>query len=840
MYNYRMRRKARSPPEVNEAELQLRRTAEVNDAERRLQRAAFYGQLLLTPWRVLGRFTGTLCFFFVVVPLFLDHFYLRLGAEALTAHDCESPDTTSFPLDLMSPADCPDPEKDYAKPETINLQVLRMDGPIAVDAGYCRATARRTVARCGWRLKSNSQRISVPTSPVTIDEKQCWHLLQTGELIYDGKSFRMEKGVLQSFAYFSHGSADEAGNCEHVPMLHSGGKTYVWHYEEVELIAKYDHVTALMDVDKGMIRFSNGLKMSEEVSSLFDQEKGRVVWRRREIKKCTDDLSEVYRGKAEFRKYIGQQVTKPLRKRRVAPSQAKSVTMIDGSTNLDAVQRMGLYYGEGILKCGRHCHKVENLPDFLACEYNYGVPQFANLTFRPEAMGDIRTAQAGTKILSDLQHIATAFRTEQKFEQLVKTQCAAETRNKKLKLSTVTMGNPYSLVHEFGRGHQLVPLQGVAYVRRCPPVEVTRAFLPELNCTKELPVYKGTLQATKEKMADSSNNTAQVHFMNTITRVLQKYPTVIPCANEMPALWKDDDGQWQTIHPAQIMRKVPQQLRPETPGYKFDSSFSSELGPSGLFSPEQHARMNRLADAATYRDGAVTTVVANQLDAEARDPDGHLGSIISMDDIKRTSWNAVKAITPELVWSILGESAMAAMAWLSMLSFACFFLGVAAHWVILWATKGWDKGRIFGHMCLACCGVIDLPYQLAKATINLGKKGLDINKSSLGPLMKLADRWNRKKKDDDAEAAAGNGDVEAGGSNPTAPEASPGSAASSVTRNGQQASARATSAGLTGYVPQWRSPATMLTVQQELAEMESEADVGGSVIIHAQPRRGQE
>ena len=436
-----MRKRAKTEPLVDTKWTQMTTAAALElaerkekEKERRLMRLALLEMPMSRVYKMMA---------WAAVLMTLSEILIsKMFVHSLVAHDCSAEGTTSFPLDLSDTEPCPRPEMDYKDSEKIELQVMRINGPLSVEAGVCEATIRKKVTRCGWRLSSNSAMVSVPRSPVLIDEKQCWHMIRTGEFIHDGRSFRLERGFRQAFAYFPHGGADEAGNCEHVPMLHSGGKTYAWHYEEAELSVKYDKVTALLDVNKGMVRFSNGLKMSEESSTLFDQDKGRIVWRRRQLKQCTDDMSEIYRGPADFHKYIGQQADTPLRKRRVAPSEEKSVALVTGETKLESVHRMGLYYGQGTLKCGRHCHHVVNLPNFIVCHYDYGIPQFPNATFRPEAMSELQLTQTDAKVLSDMQHMTTAFRTKAKFEAVIDQQCRAELRGKKTKLAAVTTGSP--------------------------------------------------------------------------------------------------------------------------------------------------------------------------------------------------------------------------------------------------------------------------------------------------------------------------------------------------------------------------------------------------------------
>jgi hypothetical protein len=712
------------------------------------------------PWMLIFKMSVMSVLTLVVLPELLQLAMARFGADALVAYDCASEHAKSFPLDMAQPGSCPDPTLDYAPPAEVDLQVLRVDGPVPVRAGYCRATIKRMVFRCGWRLRSNSMQTSVPTSPVLISEEDCWKLIQTGQFVFEEQDFRLEKGITQSTTYFSHGWAEPGGNCVGVVAIARNGKTFSWHYEESELTIRYDTIPAKLEVNKGVVRFSNGLKVSEEMSSLFDQDKGRTVWQRYRPSHCEDDLSLVFSGKATFHQFTGD--ASRSKQKRSIPAYENSVAMISGATELQDVHRMGLYYGGNMMRCGHSCHFVANLPKFIVCHHAFGAPQFPNVTFRPEAMTDLQAAQTDSKVLSDLQHLAATFRVEKRFELIIRDQCEAEVRVKKFKLAAVTNGNPYALAHEFGPGHQVIPMQRISYIRRCPSIIVHRAFIPSLNCTKELPVYKGRRTA-KPKMdtppkPDGSVPEApakRLFFMNTLSKVLQDYPTVIPCVDEMPALWQDDEEEWHTVHPSQVMRRVPQSLHPETLPYSFDDSFRQELGPNGIFNKIQHEAMMRLQALTQYSDGAVSRVVGNQLEAAENNPDhpGSLTTILSTVDLRQSSISTMRDMTPGITWNIFGTSAGLFYNYLALGSLVCFFGGVAARWLYLWSVQGWDGGRILGRMPLACCGIIDLPRRMARDLFRLGRDGVDMTASSLAPLVELAARWKKKQMEDKEHAA---------------------------------------------------------------------------------------
>jgi hypothetical protein len=214
------------------------------------------------------------------------------------------------------------------------------------------------------------------------------------------------------------------------------------------------------------------------------------------------------------------------------------------------------------------------------------------------------------------------------------------------------------------------------------------------------------------------------------------------------------------------MRREPQSLHPETLPYSFDSSFKQELGPNGIFNTEQHEAMIRLQAQTQYSDGAVSRVVANQMEAAKNDPNhsGSLTTILGTVDLRQSSTATLKAMTPGLAWNIFGVSAGLFFNYLALGSLVCFFGGVTCCWVYLWTIQGWDGGRVLGRMPLACCGIIYLPRRLAKDLFKLGRDGVDMTSSSLAPLVELAARWKKKQQEDKHKAAEA--DAESGSTSP--------------------------------------------------------------------------
>jgi hypothetical protein len=122
--------------------------------------------------------------------------------------------------------------------------------------------------------------------------------------------------------------------------------------------------------------------------SVFDQDKGMTVWQQYHQPRCKDELSLVYGGKATF--HLFTSAASAARQSRSIPEYENSVAMVTGVTELQDVNRMGLYYGDNMMKCGHSCHYIANLPKFIVCHHAFGAPQFPNATFRRSWQKPIR------------------------------------------------------------------------------------------------------------------------------------------------------------------------------------------------------------------------------------------------------------------------------------------------------------------------------------------------------------------------------------------------------------------------------------------------------------------
>ena len=58
-------------------------------------------------------------------------------ATTLPAYSCDTNSVRYATIDLTGPADCPDPDADFEKPDNITIQVLETEATIAIQAYRC-------------------------------------------------------------------------------------------------------------------------------------------------------------------------------------------------------------------------------------------------------------------------------------------------------------------------------------------------------------------------------------------------------------------------------------------------------------------------------------------------------------------------------------------------------------------------------------------------------------------------------------------------------------------------------------------------------------------------------
>lgn len=683
------------------------------------------------------------------------------GASALIAYDCDDGRRSKAVIDLTEPAACPQAESDYADVEKLSMQVVMLNGALRAQGGVCRVYITEKVTRCSWDNKSYGSQTSLPRTLLAVTEEQCREALATRRFTRDGKQFKFTVNTPRSYSYFSHGHVDTDGNCNYVPSLKSGGKTYTWHSKEVVLEILVKNETVKWDPQTGEAKFGNGIRLPDALTTTFDSLKGRLVWNKPPQTQCQDPLVEVYRGPTDFRAH--QETSQLLDGAFGVEDRSRSVAVVTGDTHLESTNRLGMYFGKPVIQCGRQCHAIENMPSFIACPYINNKPQFPDVRFRPEAIPRTTLIQFDAKVHSDMQHISAGFRMETRFADLISDACQMEQRQQRLKLAAITGGNPYALAHEFGVGHLVTPAHSVAYLRKCTPITVHQVNMPTGNCTKELPVRKGEPWNAADG-ASPQDEARPVWYMNTISRTLNRFPSVVPCSKEMPVLWKDDAGDWHSVDPNAHVTAIPQKLTVKSQEYKFDDSFFNDLGAGGLLSPEQFKQTITMEDQERYRLPQIDALTQKRLETAEKGEDGQItmGPIIDAVDLESTRDFTLSYLTPSFLYNLFGPSVLHVFTYVTVLSTGVFLAGVLLRWIYQWTYIGWDGGKVLGHMAMACCGLLELPGNYLKTVFRLGREGTDMATGAVGPLLEVA-RAYREQMANRRHGSAPNDDVEQGG-----------------------------------------------------------------------------
>jgi len=207
---------------------------------------------------------------------------------------------TSLPLDLTSPTDCPDPQRDLEVGQEQLVQVLLKDSDVAITAFRCRINITKEVATCDQHF-GITYGISTPVweKVVELTPAECRRAMEREEVVVEGCTIRVYKGKTVASVFFTHGSVTADGECTTEKSFISEGITFQYSYQKVCVRASIDLVRGKIDTTTSMVHFKNGLRA--KLTDLVIRDATEVVlgWDRPEPA-CQDQIAEVWTGKAEL------------------------------------------------------------------------------------------------------------------------------------------------------------------------------------------------------------------------------------------------------------------------------------------------------------------------------------------------------------------------------------------------------------------------------------------------------------------------------------------------------------------------------------------------------------
>lgn len=697
------------------------------------------------------RWTILLLFFLAASPLW--------GIErvqALEAFDCEDPATLIMALDTTEPAACPSPTADYEKEITETLQLIRLRKSMNVEVVQCKILMSRYVYTCaGLYSYSYGANIIDMDRVVDVSEAECRQIRKSGKISLLGKTHSVTTGERKEIRYQSEGIRKTYGGCTAAAPFQRYSQTYDSHIETTYFsVLIRDALAERMTSDKQII-LPSGITAATAAGTIMDGLQGRFIWDNEQEAACDDDMSLMYSGPAQTRARRAQndpkrvlrppmslnetdavtdEKTKEVPVATQAPSTREGTIVMMGE-GLKEGQHIGLSLGKAIKTCGKKCYDTASLRGFVVCFWVDGNEQFPSANFKSDDVGELDADNQHVR--SDYQYLDSRLSMHETFAEVVLSLCNVERRTLYNKLQALSgVQNPHALVDLLGKGHQVTSAgSAVSYVTKCVPVEVTPTAYP--NCTLEVPI----------KRVDSNESMmAPIQFMEPITKVLKKYPTIVICSRLMPVRWKIED-QWYCSYPELRECKAPSQLSPSTNAYHADGDFTEGLGHEGLITKVQRQRAIQFMEEASHQEAVLTQSTRHGIQNAV---DGKLGEAFSFDT--NFTKRLLKILHPSIIVDLLGTYTSFIIGLLAIYFMLLSCGGGVYRFTLEFVDQGWKGGRTLARAIFSCFGCLWIPFNIMRERLHEEMR----DQFGLVPLPPPITASGRRKKKEarDAEAEA--------------------------------------------------------------------------------------
>ena len=535
--------------------------------------------------------------------------------KTIKGYDCHHEDTLFNTISLQSPATCPEVESNYEKPFSQDFQILQTMDQLPVDKAFrCQMQVTKAVNRCAWD-RNNVISINYPlwNQNVKISDKDCREAYRKQAYSYEGKELTFTLGEPSKYTYWSHGKISNDGWCTWFPKFVSEGVIYEWSAQQIMVTILVEDVQGIYDMMEETVTFPKfGITTSYKTKFLQDWEAGTIMWVEAE-QDCKRGSSEVYRGAAWVHKKASQ-----------LGEYLDAIVLINSSSTN---QYAGLIVKEVNRYCGRTCYKT-HIRHLNLCPWTEPIDKTTvndNL-FNPSA----DTTNVNIQSQLGHMHFTTHLEVSEAFRRVAQAMCELDRKTLSNKLQAIAgESTPYALMDLYGPGYTSYISGAVAYIAQCVPIQVVRAEYP--NCTQEIPVkYNGDPM-----------------FMNPITRIIQRHPTVVPCSDIMQIRW-EIEGKWFCATPTIRTCEAPMQFEPLAPR-KTDIDFTTGMG-RGIYTDDQLKAHLRFDHARTTRQ-PILARIATQAADNANNRNGGLGTMLGTVDMKEVE----TVLTPlwfPMLWSL--------------------------------------------------------------------------------------------------------------------------------------------------------------------------------------------
>ena len=401
--------------------------------------------------------------------------------EALVAYDCHHENTTYQVIDLIEPAPCPDPERDYDPPIQHQIQLVQVDTQMPVKAHRCKVMVSKKVTRCGFNSLVYGSTWPVWLQETKLTPTECRQAVEKGKMTVEGKTYEAPMDQTTPYRFYSRGQLSDNMDCTYVAGFESGGRWFWYSTEETILDITVSTVRGTADTATGQAIFGNGIRANYKDLVIRDAIEGMLVWDSKEPG-CSDTVSEIFRGEAT------------LHRRHGTNGLVDAVVMIRHNAT---DQFAGLVLKAVITTCDIRCFTTQ-IRGLVVCPYREGDKPVPKREFRAH----FSISQVDLQTQLGFLHVTTNMAAADRFARVQSELCNVDRRTLFNKLQAIAgANNQYALMDLYGAGHQVTQGGAAVYVTRCTPVDVTR--VEHVNCTQEVPAsYNNCLLYTSPSPRD--------------------------------------------------------------------------------------------------------------------------------------------------------------------------------------------------------------------------------------------------------------------------------------------------------------------------------------------------
>ena len=464
----------------------------------------------------------------------------------------------------------------------------------------CKLTNTREAVPCGYDSITYASTYTAWEEVVHLSAEECRAVAAIGALQVDEMHFSVKARGMTSFTYYKHGQVTADGDCK-VESFKDRGQFFSSHYLRV---------SATLVVERWEIPYDPfltytvldpiGLKVRTGDGFAHDGIKGSFIYEAQPTEECEDTLSGIYQGPMIIHQ-------------REDTITGSYITLKNQTT----AQVIGARLGKRITTCGRSCYQTQ-IEDLMICDIDFeGIGRDWKLLAVP-FQGHF--PQDAIALMSQLGYTSLARSVDNNaiMKAIREDLCKVERKTLYNKLQAAASGNPYAFMDHFGAGVQLVKAGSVAYAITCEKIQAVRASYT--NCTMEIPIrYRN-----------------QTWFVDPITYVMQRQPTVVPCSASLPIRWRLN-GNWYCSTPAITSCSAPTQLQTSVEPHEVQEDWLFGAGDeSQIYSKEEQAE-HRRAVAESLSRGPIANTMAHRMGGTMRYDNGGnpiIGSPLSASDVE--------------------------------------------------------------------------------------------------------------------------------------------------------------------------------------------------------------